>query len=412
MPREDLVHLLRDAPLIDGHNDLLSALRTVRLDAPDEPEPDLRDPCPAFMTDLPRMRAGGMGGQFWSVYVPSDLPPHEAVTQTLEQIDGFHWLMARYPDELGAARTADDVERVSASGRVASMIGVEGGQSIGCSLGALRMLARLGAGYMTLTHNDDTPWADSATGEQAHGGLTRFGEEVVREMNRLGVVVDCSHVSDDVMRQAIEVSEAPVVFSHSSARALADVPRNVPDDVLELVGRTRGVVMVAFVPWFVTQRGAEINRASLDVVRRLRQEHSGDPLAVERAVDAWLVEQGEVDVTPANVADHIDHVREVAGIEAIGIGGDYDGVPTMGTHLTDVSTYPLVFAELRDRGYTDAELQQIAGRNVLRLMREAEAVAARLQGEREPSLATDRSPRRRLTPYDRCFERGPCGDVR
>lgn len=388
MPREDLVQLLRDAPLIDGHNDLLWALRTARLDAPDDPEPDLREPYPALMTDLPRMRSGGMGGQFWSVYVPSDLPAHEAVSQTLEQIDGFHRLMASYPDELGPARTADDVDRVRASGRIASMIGMEGGHSIGSSLATLRMMARLGAGYMTLTHNDDTPWADSATGEQTHGGLTRFGEEAVREMNRLGVLVDCSHVSDDVMRQAIEVSEAPVVFSHSSARALADVPRNVPDDVLELVGRTGGVVMVAFVPGFVSQRGAAIYREGMTVIRRLREEHPGDPLAVERAIDVWYGEQGEVDVSPADVADHIDHVRQVAGIDAVGIGGDYDGVPTMGAHLTDVSTYPMVFAELRDRGYTDDELQQIAGRNVLRLMRSAEVVGERLRSERDPSLAT------------------------
>jgi len=388
MARDDLVQLLRDAPLIDGHNDLLSVLRAAHLDAPDASEPDLREPSPGFMTDLPRIRAGGMGGQFWSVYVPSSLPPHEAVTQTLEQIDGYHRLVARYPDHLGAARTVDDVTGVASSGRVASMIGVEGGQSIGCSLGALRMLARLGAGYMTLTHNDDTPWADSATGDRAHGGLTSFGEEVVREMNRLGVLVDCSHVSDDVMRQAIEVSEAPVVFSHSSARALADVPRNVPDDVLELVGRTGGVVMVAFVPWFVTERGAEISRESWTVMQGLREQHPGDPLAVEKAIDGWLGEQEAVDPTPADVADHIDHVREIAGIDAIGIGGDYDGVPTMGEHLADVSTYPLVFAELRDRGYTDDDLQRIAGGNVLRLMRSAEAVAERLQGEREPSLAT------------------------
>jgi membrane dipeptidase len=388
MPREDLVDLLRDAPLIDGHNDLLWALRSAHLEAPDDPEPDLREPYPTFMTDLPRLRAGGMGGQFWSVYVPSDLPPHEAVTQTLEQIDGYHRLLASYPTNLGAARTADDIARVSGSGRIASMIGVEGGQSIGSSLGALRILAGLGAGYMTLTHNDDTPWADSATGERAHGGLTRFGEEVVREMNRLGVLVDCSHASDDVMRQAIELSEAPVVFSHSSTRALADVPRNVPDDVLELVGRTRGVVMVAFVPGFVTERGAAIYREGMVEVGRLREEHPGDPLAVERAIDIWFGEQGEVDVTPADVADHIDHVREVAGIDAIGVGGDYDGVPSMGAHLADVSTYPLVFAELRERGYTDTELQQIAGRNVMRLMREAETVAARLQRERGPSLAT------------------------
>jgi membrane dipeptidase len=241
---------------------------------------------------------------------------------------------------------------------------------------------------MTLTHNDDTDWADSATGERAHGGLTRFGEEVVREMNRLGVLVDLSHVSDDVMRQAIEVSEAPVVFSHSSARALADVPRNVPDDVLELVGRTGGVVMVAFVPTFVTRRGAEINAAGWVEMRRLRAEHPGDPIAVEKAIDEWYGEQEQIDVTPADVADHISHIREVAGIDAIGIGGDYDGVPSMGEHLPDVSTYPLVFEELRARGFGDDELRKVAGRNILALMRKAETVAERLVTQRSPSTAT------------------------
>jgi membrane dipeptidase len=385
---EDLVELLRGSPLIDGHNDLLWALRSARNESPDDPEPDVSVPAERFMTDIPRLRAGGVGGQFWSVYVPSDLPPHEAVTQTLEQIDGFHRLVGRYPDALAEARTADDVERARDGGRIASMIGVEGGQSIGCSLGALRMLARLGAGYMTLTHNDDTPWADSATGEQAHGGLTRFGEEVVREMNREGVLVDCSHVSDDVMRQAIEVSEAPVIFSHSSARALADVPRNVPDDVLEAVGRTGAVVMVAFVPDFVTPEGAAINRAGMEVMAQLREEHPGDPVTVEHLIDDWYEAQGRVETTPADVADHIDHVREVAGVEAIGVGGDYDGVPYMGERLADVSTYPAVFAELRERGYTDQELRMIAGGNVLRVMRAAEAVASRLRSERRPSLAT------------------------
>ena len=212
MTSDALVDLLRAAPLIDGHNDLLWALREAHLEAPGQPDPDISVDAPAFMTDLPRLRSGGVGGQFWSVYVPSDLQGHEAVTQTLEQIDAFHRLVARYPNDLAAARSADDVERARDAGRIASMIGVEGGQSIGNSLGALRMLAELGAGYLTLTHNDDLAWADSATGDHPHGGLTRFGEEVVREVNRLGVLVDCSHVSDDVMRQAIEVSEAPVVF--------------------------------------------------------------------------------------------------------------------------------------------------------------------------------------------------------
>jgi membrane dipeptidase len=329
-----------------------------------------------------------VGGQFWSVYVPSDPAGHHAVTQTLEQIDAVHRLVARHPDRLALARTADEVQRVAASGRIASMIGVEGGHAISGSMGALRMLARLGAGYMTLTHNDDTAWADSATGQHPHGGLTSFGEDVVREMNRLGILVDLSHVSDDVMRQAIEVSEAPVVFSHSSARALADVPRNVPDDVLELVGRGGGVVMVAFVPGFVTREGAALNAAGWVEMRRLRAEHPDDPIAVEEAIDAWYLAQEQIDVTPADVVDHIDHIRDVAGIDAIGVGGDYDGVPSMGEHLSDVSTYPLVFAELRDRGYRDEELQKIAGRNVLALMRTAEGVAARLAGEREPSLAT------------------------
>jgi membrane dipeptidase len=385
---DELIELLRGTPLIDGHNDLLWALRTLRIEAPGDAEPDVSAVVDRFMTDIPRLRAGGVGGQFWSVYVPSDLAGHEAVTQTLEQIDGFHRLMGRYPDMLAPARTADDVAHAREGGRIASMIAMEGGQSIGCSLGALRMLARLGTSYMTLTHNDDTPWADSATGERAHGGLTRFGEEVVREMNREGVLVDCSHVSDDVMRQAIEVSDAPVIFSHSSARALADVPRNVPDDVLELVGRTDAIVMVAFVPFFVTPEGAAMNRRAADVMQRIRAEHPGDPLTIERLIDEWFEAQGRVEPTPGDVADHIDHVREVAGIDAIGVGGDYDGVPYMGAHLEDVSRYPAVFQELRDRGYADEELTKVAGGNVLRIMREAEDVAGRLRAERGPSLAT------------------------
>jgi membrane dipeptidase len=384
----DLVELLHAAPLIDGHNDLPWAIRTLRREHPDEPEPDVGGPTPIFMTDLPRLRAGGIGGQFWSVYVPSAPAGHHAVTETLEQIDEVYRLVERHPDRLAFARSADDVERVAASGRIASMIGVEGGQSIGASLGALRTLARLGAGYMTLTHNDDTAWADSATGEHVHGGLTRFGEEVVREMNRLGVLVDLSHVSDDVMRQAIEVSDAPVIFSHSSARALADVPRNVPDDVLELVGASGGVVMVTFVPSFVTARGAELNRQAWIETRRLRSEHPDDPLAVERAVDDWYLRQEQVHVTPSDVADHVDHIRHVAGIDAIGIGGDYDGVPSMGDHLADVSAYPLIFDELRGRGYSDEDLMKVAGRNVLAVMRRAEAVSDRLRSERQPSIAT------------------------
>ena len=377
--------LLRSAPLVDGHNDMVWALRQAR--EKDGREPDVSQACPQLQTDLPRLRAGGVGAQFWSVYVPSDLPPERAVTMTLEQIDALYELVRRFPDRLELARTAEDVERVAAAGKVASMIGVEGGHCIGNSLGTLRILARLGAGYLTLTHNDDTPWADSGTGDHPHGGMTRFGEEVVRELNRCGVLVDLSHVSEDTMRQAIEVSEAPVIFSHSSARALCDVVRNVPDDVLERIGRTGGVVMVTFVPAFVAPEGAEVSRAAWAKVRELRAEHAGDPEAARAAIDAWWASIEQVPATIAQVADHIDHVRAVAGIDNIGVGGDFDGADTMPTGLEDVSGYPSLFAELTARGYTDEDLRKIAGRNVLRVMREAERVAARLQRERPPSAA-------------------------
>ena len=370
---EHILDLLRAAPLIDGHNDLLWALRAARERG--EPELDVEEECPQLQTDLPRLRAGGVGGQFWSVYVASDLPGHEAVTATLEQIDALHELVRCHPDRLELARTADDVERVARSGRVASMMGVEGGHCIGGSLGALRTLARLGAGYLTITHNDDTPWADSATGERPHGGLTSFGEDVIRELNRLGVLVDLSHVSDDTMRQAIEVSEAPTIFSHSSARAIADVTRNVPDDVLETVGRSGGVAMVTFVPAFTTAEGAAMNREGWDVLRRMREEQPDDPVAVSAAMDDWF-ERHDVPATVSDVADHVDHVRSIAGVDAVGVGGDFDGAGTMPAGLEDVAGYPALFAELRTRGYRDEELKKIAGRNVLRVMRAAEQVAA------------------------------------
>ena len=340
------------------------------------------------MTDLPRMTAGGVGGQFWSVYVPSDLPADRAVTMTFEQIDALLDLVRRNPDRLEFVRSADEVERIAAAGRVASMIGVEGGHAIGGSLGTLRVLAELGLGYLTLTHNDDTPWADSATGERSHGGLTRFGEEVVREVSRCGWLVDLSHTSDDTMRQAIEVSEAPVIFSHSSARALCDVPRNVPDDVLEVVGRTGGVVMVTFVPSFVAAEGAEFNQEGWAEARRVRAEHPDDPEAVRVAMDAWFEANPGPPATVSEVADHIDHVREVAGIDHVGIGSDFDGAQTMPEGLEDVSRYPVLFEELASRGYGDEDVMKIAGRNVLRVMREAQRTGTRLQGERSPSKAT------------------------
>ncbi len=369
-----IMSLLRAAPLIDGHNDLLWAMREAReADPPIELDPS--GPCPSLQTDFSRLEAGGLGAQFWSVYVPSDLAEHEAATMTFEQIDALHSLVARSPGRLELARTAGDVERIAASGKVASMIGVEGGHCIASSLGVLRAFARLGAGYLTLTHNDDTPWADSATGEHRHGGLTAFGEEVVRELNRLGVLVDLSHVADDTMRHAIGVSRAPVLFSHSSARSIADVTRNVPDDVLGSVGRSGGVVMVTFVPSFLTPAGAAANREGWVEARRLRAEHPDEPARVTRAMEAWFAEH-DVRAAVSDVADHIDHVRTVAGVDAIGVGGDFDGAGTMPVGLDDVAGYPALFAELATRGYSDDELMKIAGRNVLRLMRAAERVAA------------------------------------
>jgi membrane dipeptidase len=375
MVTEGIAELLRRAPLIDGHNDLLWELRKAREQG--DGLPDVGRGAPGLHTDLPRLEEGGLRGQFWSVYVPSDLTdPHAAVTMTLEQIDALFSLVRAHPDRLELARTADDVERISRAGRVASMIGVEGGQSIGGSLGALRILAGLGAGYLTLTHNDDTPWADSATGERAHGGLTAFGGEVVRELNRLGVLVDLSHTSEETMRQAMEISRAPVLFSHSNARALCDVPRNVPDDVIELVGRTDGVICVTFVPWFLTAEGGVANAAEWAETERVRATHPGDPDAVRAAMDRYDEEQPVPDSSVADVADHVDHIRLIAGIDHIGVGSDFDGSPGMPEGLEDVSRYPALFAELADRGYGDDELAKIAGRNVLRVMRDAERVAA------------------------------------
>jgi membrane dipeptidase len=259
------------------------------------------------------------------------------------------------------------------------MIGVEGGHSIGGSLGTMRVLAELGARYLTLTHNDDTAWADSGTGLHTNGGLAAFGEEVVRELNSLGVLVDLSHVSEDTMRQAIEISRAPVIFSHSNARALCDVPRNVPDDVIELMGRIGGVMMVTFVPWFLTAEGAKANHAEWEEIRRLKAELPDDPDAVRAAVEEMEKTQPTPPSSVSDVADHVDHIRDLAGVEHIGVGSDFDGLDGMPDGLEDVSKYPALFAELADRGYEDGELKKIAGQNVLRVMRAAERVAAELR---------------------------------
>ena len=374
--------LLDRHPLVDGHNDLLWELR--QQFGYDLDRADLAAGLASTHTDLPRLRAGGVGAQFWSVWVPSDVTPVAAVTGTLEQIDAAHAMIARHADRLGAATTADDIAAVFASGRVASLLGMEGGHSIGSSLGTLRMMYALGARYLTLTHNDNTPWADSATDVPACGGLTKFGVEVVREMNRLGMLVDLSHVAPTTMDAALDATESPVIFSHSSARALCDHPRDVPDSVLSRVPANGGVVMVTFVPHFLTEPAREWQQQLGAEATRLRSAGAD----VAEGLAAWRITHPIPRVTVADVADHVEHVRAVAGVAHVGLGGDFDGVPDLPEGLPDVSAYPNLLAELADRGWSDADLVALAGGNVLRALRDAESVARDLQARRGPSLAT------------------------
>jgi membrane dipeptidase len=375
--------LHKQVPLIDGHNDYPWAVRENV--ARDLSKLDITKPQPTIHTDIARLRAGGVGGQFWSVYTPSDFQGQTAVTATLEQIDIVHQMMKRYPDTFELALTADDVERIFKKGKIASLIGMEGGHSIDNSLAALRMFYRLGARYMTLTHSKNTPWADAATDTPQHGGLTPFGEEVVREMNWLGMLVDLSHVSPDTMRDAINVSAAPVIFSHSSARAINDVPRNVPDDVLAMLPKNGGIVMVTFVPGFLSPKVTAWNAAQTAERNRLQQQYPHDEDARRRGLEAWLKANPEPRATVADAADHIDHIKKVAGIDHIGIGGDFDGITSVPQGLEDVSKYPALTVELLRRGYTDDEIKKILGLNILRVMRAVEGVAAKLQKERGPS---------------------------
>lgn len=376
--------LMTTTPLIDGHNDLPWEMRKVHYDFG---KVDIRRPQPQLMTDVARLKRGHVGGQFWSVYVPATLQGDAAVAATLEQVDAVHEMVRRYPDTFALARTADDVERAFKAGKVASMMGMEGGHSINTSLGTLRMFHRLGVGYMTLTHSANVPWADSATDTPAHDGLTAFGEEVVREMNRLGMLVDLSHVSPATMADALRVSTAPVIFSHSSARALCDVPRNVPDDILKQMPANGGVVMVTFVPGFISQEVANDSKVAEAQRERLRAQLKGDA-AVTRAMEEWRRTHPVPRATLAQVADHIDHIRKVAGIDHIGLGGDFDGITSVPVGLEDVGTYPALVAELLRRVYSDADVQKVIGGNILRVMRRSERVAADLQKSREPSLAT------------------------
>jgi membrane dipeptidase len=364
--------LLRRFPLVDGHNDLPWALRK-------RPgglaAADLAGSVPDLHTDLPRLSVGGVGAQFWSVYVPGTLAGDTAVTTVLEQIDLARAIIARYPQALEFALTAGDVERIAASGRVASLLGAEGGHAIAGSLGVLRMLYALGVRYMTLTHNQNVGWADSATDRVDAGGLTDFGREVVREMQRIGMLVDLSHVSPATMHDALDAASAPVIFSHSSARAVCDSPRNVPDDVLARLAGNGGVCMVTFVPAFVSQPCA-------DWLAGLKAEAAGrglDPRDFGELFSIrseWEAAHPEPEATLAEVADHIEHVRDVAGAGHVGIGGDFDGTLDVTVGLQDVSTYPALFAELLDRGWTEPDCAALAGGNLVRVLRAAESFAA------------------------------------
>jgi membrane dipeptidase len=375
--------LHKQTPLIDGHNDYPWALREKA--GRDFAKLDISRPQPSIMTDIPRLKAGGVGGQFWSVYVPAELAGQTAVTATLEEIDTVHQMMRRYPDTFELALTADDVERIFRKGKIASLIGMEGGHSIDNSLAALRMFHRLGARYMTLTHAKNTPWADSATDDPKLGGLSPFGEEVVREMNWLGMLVDLSHVSPDTMEDAIRVSQAPIIFSHSSARALADRTRNVPDKILQMLPANGGVVMVTFVPGFLTPKVAAWSELQTAEQTRLTGLFPADAAAVTRGVDEWTKAHPAPLAHLSDVADHIDHIRKVAGIDHIGLGGDFDGITAVPEGLEDVSKYPALTAELLRRGYQEDDVRKILGRNVLRVMREVEAVSRKLQASRGPS---------------------------
>jgi membrane dipeptidase len=372
------------APLIDGHNDLPWEIREKAQGNLFVMNPN--EPLPQQHTDIPRLKAGGVGGVFWAAYVPVDRIGNGAAAFALEQI-GLIKRMTDASPQLELARTADDVVRIHRAGKVASLIGIEGGHAIENSLDALRQFHELGVRYMTLTHANTIDWADAATDSARHGGLTRFGEEVVREMNRLGMLVDLSHVSPETMKDAIGVSAAPVIFSHSSARALADHPRNVPDDVLTMLKQNGGIVMINFYSGFVEPTAAQQMRGMFDVQRRFREQNPNDPQAAQRAYDEWRRANPVPRGTTATLADHIDHVVKTAGIDHVGLGSDYDGVTSLPTGMEDVSRFPWLTVELLRRGYSEGDVRKVLGGNIIRVMRQAEQVAERLQRERGPSHA-------------------------
>ncbi|MEV4335317.1 dipeptidase [Streptomyces sp. NPDC049597] len=379
--------LLAAHPVVDGHNDLPWALREhVRYDLD---RMDIAgDQTGRLHTDIPRLRAGGVGAQFWSVYVRSDMAGDAAVSATLEQIDIVDQLITRYPADLVRALSAEDMEIARAEGRIASLMGAEGGHSVNNSLATLRALYALGVRYMTLTHNDNTAWADSATDEPAVGGLSPFGHEVVREMNRMGMLVDLSHVAATTMRDALATSVAPVVFSHSSSRAICDHPRNIPDDVLALLPANGGVAMATFVPKFILPAAVEWTRAADENMRAHGLHHLDTTPQAMKIHEAFEAANPRPVATAATVADHLDHMREVAGVDHVGIGGDFDGTAFTPAGLDDVAGYPNLIAELLGRGWSEADLAKLTWQNAVRVLRAAEDVARDLQERRGPSNAT------------------------
>ena len=378
--------ILRSVPLIDGHNDLAWEIRHSKTAPLDVAAYDLRARAPGH-TDLERLKAGQVGAQFWSIYVPGEVKDSGYARIQLEQFDIARRFIARYPERLALALSAADIEREFKRGRIASFLGMEGGHVIENSLGALRSYYDLGARYLTLTHNVTLDWADAAADTARHGGLTDFGREVVREMNRLGMLVDLSHVSPATMSDALDVTRAPVIFSHSSARALTEHVRNVPDSILRRLPENGGVVMVTFVPAFVSNEVARWEERAADEAARLERE-TADTAEARRRMDEWTAATPRPEATLAQVADHIEHVRRTAGVDHVGIGSDFDGISYVPTGLEDVSSFPRLFAELIRRGWSDDDLKKLAGRNVLRALRAAEKTAERLRKAGEPSTMT------------------------
>jgi len=397
---EDYEHrvdqVLLQTPLIDGHNDLPWEIRerfksdvaALNLAAGTSHLP-LEAGQAALMTDIPRLRAGHVGAQFWSVWIPVSAQGFEAVQMTLEQIDLVKRMTAQYPADFAMAYSAADIRRIHKSRKIASLIGIEGGHQINNSLAVLRQMYDAGARYMTLTHSSNTSWADSATDTPAHHGLTPFGVEVVREMNRIGMLVDLSHVSPDTMKAALAATQAPVIFSHSSARALVDHPRNVPDDVLRAVAANGGVVMVNFAPPYVS---ADRNRWEADhAAERTRFDsppfaglYIGQPERAKAALTAWEAQHPKPVTTLAQVADHVEHIRQVAGVDHVGLGSDFDGIPDAPVGLEGVDRYPALLEELMRRGWSDSDIAKLAGENLLRTLAAAEQVSLRLQGASKP----------------------------